>query len=146
MKRREFLRRSAFAATATTLPLFLPSGVLARPGRPGPNDRIQVGFIGLGGRARWILKDEALPGAQVVAAADCFLKKCDEASKLMPDGDKWKKYQQYREMLEKEKLDAVFVETTTHARVLACIMGACPVPDRPAAGQAGTRVGKRDPP
>ena len=30
-------------------------------------------------------------------------------------------YQHYREMLEKEKLDAVFVETTTHARVLACI-------------------------
>ena len=39
----------------------------------------------------------------------------------MPDGDRWKKYQYYREMLEKEKLDAVFVETTTHARVLACI-------------------------
>ena len=121
MRRREFLRRSALATAASMLPLFLPSGVLARPGRLGPNDRIQVGFIGLGGRARWILKDEALPGAQIIAAADCFLKKCDEASKLVPDGDKWKKYQQYREMLEKEKLDAVFVETTTHARVLACI-------------------------
>jgi len=70
MRRREFLRRSALATAATMLPLFLPSGVLARPGRLGPNDRIQVGFIGLGGRARWILKDEALPGAQIIAAAD----------------------------------------------------------------------------
>ena len=38
----------------------------------------------------------------------------------MPGGEKWKLYQHYRDMLAKEKLDAVFVETTTHARVLAC--------------------------
>jgi predicted dehydrogenase len=31
------------------------------------------------------------------------------------------KVQHYREMLEKEKLDEVFVETATHARVLACL-------------------------
>jgi predicted dehydrogenase len=31
------------------------------------------------------------------------------------------KYQDYRRMFEKEKLDAVFVETTTHARVLVAI-------------------------
>ena len=30
-------------------------------------------------------------------------------------------YQHYRDTLEKENLDAVFVETTTHARVLICI-------------------------
>jgi predicted dehydrogenase len=119
IKRREFL--SVVAAAAAGAPMFIPSGVLARPGRLGPNDRIQVGFIGLGGRARWILKDEALPGAQVVALADCYLKKCDDAMKLLPEGPPARKYQHYREMLEREKLDAVFVETTTHARVLACI-------------------------
>ena len=98
----------------------LPSA-LAAAGRPGANDRIQLGFIGLGGRARWILTSEGLPGAEVVAAADCYLPRCHEAAKLVPGGDKWKTYQHYREMLEKEKLDAVFVETTTHARVLACV-------------------------
>ena len=39
-----------------------------------------MGFIGLGGRARWILKNEALPGAEVVAIADCFLPRLDEAA------------------------------------------------------------------
>jgi predicted dehydrogenase len=121
MKRREFLRCSATATAVLAFPGVLPNSVLGAGRQPGPNDRLQIGFIGLGGRARWILKDEALPGAEVVALADCFLPRCDEAAKLIPGGERVKKYQHYRDMLEREKLDAVFVETTTHARVLACI-------------------------
>ncbi len=121
MKRRNFLRLAASTTAALSFPLVLPRHVLAAAGQPGPNDRIKLGFIGLGGRARWILKDEALPGADVVAVADCFLPRLDEAAKVYPASDKWKKYQSYQKMLEQENLDAVFVETTTHARVLACI-------------------------
>ncbi len=121
MKRRTFLRRSALAATALSVPTFIPSAVLAAAGRIGANDQIQLGFIGMGGRARWILTKEALPGARLIAVADCFLPRCDEAAKAIPGGDRWHCYQDYREMLEKEKLDAVFVETTTHARVRAMI-------------------------
>jgi len=121
MKRREFLRQSAGAAAAIAFPLFVPRDVLGAGRTPGPNDRLQVGFIGLGGRARWILKDEALPGAEVVAVADCFLHRCSEAAKQIPGAERWRTYQHYRDLLEKEKLDAVFVETTTHARVLICI-------------------------
>jgi predicted dehydrogenase len=119
MKRRDFLRRTAIAAALSFGPTILPCSVLAARRRPGPNDRIQLGFIGLGGRARWILKNEALPGAEVVAAADCFLPRCVEAASQV--GAKWTNYQDYRKMLEKEKLDAVFIETTTHARVLISI-------------------------
>ncbi|MGA2660230.1 MAG: Gfo/Idh/MocA family oxidoreductase [Verrucomicrobiota bacterium] len=121
MKRREFLRRSATAAAVLSFPLVIPREVLGAGRALGPNDRLQLGFIGLGGRARWILKDEALPGAEVVAVADCFLKRCDEAAQQIAGGDRWRKYQHYPDLLEKEKLDAVFVETTTHARVLICI-------------------------
>jgi predicted dehydrogenase len=121
MKRREFLRQSVTAAAALTFPLLVPRHVLGAGRTPGPNDRIQLGFIGLGGRARWIIKDEALPGAEVVAVSDCFLRRCSEAAQQIPGGERWKKYQHYLDMLEKEKLDAVFVETTTHARVLICI-------------------------
>ncbi len=122
MKRREFLRRSSTAAAALAFPLLLPRQVLGATKRTlGPNDRIQVGFIGVGGRARWILKNEALPGADLVAVADCNLARCSEAAKQVPGGERWNKYQHYHDLLEKEKLDAVFVETTTHARVLICI-------------------------
>jgi len=121
MKRRDFLRHSAFAAAVISFPLLVPRHVLGGGPARGPNDRLQIGIIGLGGRARWILKNEALPGADLIAVADCFRKQCDDAARQISGGDKWKKYQHYRDMLEKEKLDAVFVETTTHARVLICI-------------------------
>ncbi|MCB1125552.1 MAG: Gfo/Idh/MocA family oxidoreductase [Verrucomicrobiae bacterium] len=119
MKRREFLRRSALTATALSVPTLVPRSALAAPGQPGANDRLRIAFIGVGGRARWIMKREALPGAQIIAVADCFLPRCDEAAAQVEGGDKWVKYQDYRKMLEREKLDAVFVETTCHARVLA---------------------------
>ena len=121
MKRRQFLSHSAAAAAVLGFPMVAAREVLGATRRPGPNDRIQVGFIGLGGRARWILKNEALPGADLIAAADCYLTRVNEAAQQVEGGDKWRKYQHYRDMLEKEKLDAVFVETTTHARVLICI-------------------------
>jgi predicted dehydrogenase len=121
MKRREFLRRSAAAAAVLGFPMVIAPEVLGATRHPRPNDRIQVGFIGLGGRARWILKNADLPGADVIAVADCYLDRANEAAQQVAGGDKWRKYQHYRDMLEKEKLDAVFVETTTHARVLICI-------------------------
>jgi predicted dehydrogenase len=86
-----------------------------------PNDTIRLGFIGLGGRARWLLKNEKFPGAQIVAVADCFLPRCHQAAKEYPGGERWNIYGDYRRMFEKEKLDGVFVETTTHARALISI-------------------------
>lgn len=87
----------------------------------GANDRIQLGLIGLGGRCKWLVTNEGMPGAQIVSVADCFAPRLDLAAKWVPEGDQWHKYRDYRSMFDKEKLDAVFVETTTHARVLTCI-------------------------
>jgi len=126
MRRRDFLRKSAAAAVAgISAPYLIPSPVLAASGRPGANDRIVVGFVGIGGRAKWLMrqlvKNEELAAAQIVALADAFLPRCHEAAKDLPGGEKWNKYQDYRKMFDKEKLDAVFVETTSHARVLVCM-------------------------
>ncbi len=115
MKRRNFLSTVSGAAAA---PLFVPSSVLGMGGAPGANSRIQVGFIGVGGRARWLQTYFDMPEAQIVAIADCYLTRMDEAAAKHPQGAKWRKYHDYRKMFEKEKLDCVFVETPTHARVL----------------------------
>jgi len=114
MNRRYFLMSAA--ATATT-------GLAAQKKARilGANDRIRLGFIGLGGRATWLIKNEEFPGAEIVALADCFYPRCLQAAQLKPEGEKWKKYHDYRQMFDKEKLDAVFVETTTHARALVAI-------------------------
>jgi predicted dehydrogenase len=122
MRRRDFLRRGTAAAAAFSIPYYVPSRVLAAPDRPGANDRFRVGFIGAGGRARQLMTHEKLDThADIVAVADCFLPRIDEAAKITPGSEKWKRYQNYQDMLEKEKLDAVFVPTPTHARALICI-------------------------
>ena len=123
LTRRSFLGRSTLLAGALALAPSPHTGA-ANPPKPrllSANDRLRVGIIGVGGRARWILKNEALPGADVVAVADCFAPRMDEAASQVEGGQRWKKYADYRDLLEKERLDAVFVETTTHARVLISI-------------------------
>jgi len=123
MKRRDFLHKTAAAAAAgIAMPYFVPAHVLGAKGKRGPNDKLRVGFIGTGGRAQYHMTKENLADhAVIVALADCYLGRIEEAAKGLPDGDKIPKYQDYRKMLEKEKLDVVYIATTTHARVLACI-------------------------
>jgi predicted dehydrogenase len=108
MNRRQLLKTA-------TAPLVVPRSVF------GANDRLRLAFIGLGGRARWLIEHEEFPGADIVAVADCWVRQCHEAAKIKPSGERWKIYDDYRRMLDREKLDAVFVETTTHARVLIMI-------------------------
>ena len=50
LSRRQFIGKSAVAGVA--VPLFVSSRVLAQPGKPGANDRIQLGLIGAGGMGR----------------------------------------------------------------------------------------------
>lgn len=110
MNRRNFLLASA------SLPLLRPERIL------GANNRIRIGFVGCGGRARWLqMYFDNFPGVELVAVADCYFPRTLEAASKRPNGARWAKYPDYRSMFDGEKLDAVFVETTTHARVLIAI-------------------------
>ena len=46
--RRSFLARTAQVGTAVAFPTIIPSHVLAKPGRIGPNDKIRIATIGMG--------------------------------------------------------------------------------------------------
>jgi predicted dehydrogenase len=91
---------------------------------------LKVGVIGVGSRARWLMQyfGHEVPEAEIVSVADCYLARCygkdpglPRATPLPEDCGRWTKYQDYRQMFDKEKLDAVWVETTTHARALIAI-------------------------
>ena len=131
MKRNRLSRRDFLVAgaAAVAVPCVVPARVLGRDTATPPSETVRVGLAGLGGRARWILLNEDLPGAKLVAVADCELPRCDQmaaaVAKDRPDlqPESWKKYADIRQMLDQEKLDAVFVETTTHTRVW-CMMQA----------------------
>jgi predicted dehydrogenase len=113
--RRRFLQT---AAASVAVPFIIPRHVLAGDGHPGANDRIKIGIIGLGLRIRQLLNWPKETYLQAVC--DCnapqipsFLNWYKQAA---PEAEKAAQYADYRQMLEKEKLDGVFVTTPTHVR------------------------------
>jgi predicted dehydrogenase len=123
ISRRQLLHAAVGAVAA---PTFLSGRALDAADAPGANSRIRVGLIGPGGRAKDLLK-ESPADLDFVALADCDLRQIDAyrkwAQEKLPGrlSEKCPQYQDYRQMLDKEKLDAVFVATPTHSRVLICL-------------------------
>lgn len=115
--RRTFLKTAGAAAAA--VPQFVPSGVLAAPGRTGANDRINVGHIGMGGRARSLWKElgRLRDAGEAASVAICDI---DERSLAKTAADKAnitegvKIYRDYRYILERKDIDAVVIGTPDH--------------------------------
>ncbi len=117
MKRRDFLKTAVAAA-----PMIISARAFGREG-VSPNDKVRVGLIGLGGRCRDIAATCLVtPGIEIAAVCDCLKPRVDDCMKNQGEKNNWKPYTDFREMIEKEKLDGVMVETTTHARAwVACM-------------------------
>ena len=118
LSRRRFLKRNTLLAAGAAAPCFVPASALAAPDQPGANDRVVIGFVGTGGRARQLM-DHVPADGRIVAICDCYRQRCIET--LQQKGTSWKTYQDYRRMFDEENLDAVVVATPDHARVLPCI-------------------------
>lgn len=117
--RRTALKQGAAASLAgLALPYLIPSGVLGREGRIGANERVIIGFIGTGGRARQLM-DHVPEAGRIVAICDCYPQRC--ADTLTEKGTNWATYSDYRQMFDQQKLDAVVVATPDHARALPCV-------------------------
>ncbi len=116
INRRDFLTRSVAAAGAGAVaPLILPSTARAASGRRGPNDKINVGYIGVGRRAGQLMD---LPqGMQIVAISDVNTRRLD---RVAGDND-WRTYQDYREMLAADDIDAVVIATPDHWHALNAV-------------------------
>jgi predicted dehydrogenase len=114
-KRRQFLKQ---LVVGFGLPTLIPRSVLGGDGKPGANQRITVGAIGVGHRATLLL--EQLPeDAQLVALCDCNLPRA-EAFKAKHGGN-WPVYQNYHKILERKDIAAVIVGTQEFQRVLPCV-------------------------
>ncbi len=114
-------RRTFLKTAATSAPLILSARVLGMEG-PGPNTTVNVGLIGLGGRCQDIAGTCLhIPEIRIAAVCDCFQPRVDACLNGAGKDRGWKGYTDFREMIEKENLDGVMVETTTHARAwVAC--------------------------
>jgi hypothetical protein len=100
----------------------LPSTIYAAPRNAG-YDRLRVGLIGAGTRAKWLTRALSREShrAELVAVCDCHLPQIDllaSDNKDIPGaGDSWKRYQNYEQMFEQEEVHAVMIATPDHVRV-----------------------------
>jgi hypothetical protein len=106
LSRRDFTKTLAVAATALSA-----SRVV------GANDRIRLGFIGLGNRGDQVL-DAFLPhaDAEVAAICDLYQPYLDFAAKKA--GTSPRQFKDYRRLLELKDLDAVVICTPDHWHAL----------------------------
>lgn len=94
----------------------LAAGALSSSRVLGANNRIQAGFVGLGGRGTYLLDlvlkhIAANPDVEVMALCDVYQRRLDRAAGKAPGA---KKYTYHQELLEHPGLDVVFVATPDH--------------------------------
>lgn len=150
MNRRDFLRHASTAAAGLAIPGLLTSCVSPtrpRVRRPGPNERVTLGLIGFGTIAyNTVPNFLADPRVQIVAVADPvadlpnygyqgerrggrlvgrkFVE--DHYAKEQPGGTfkGCRPYADFRDMLAREDLDAVYIATPDHWHCAAAVIAA----------------------
>jgi len=130
LSRRTFLGRAAGAGAAgVAAPYVITSSALAARGRPGANDKISIGFIGVNGQGNYSVS-ECLKQPDVVISAICdvYKPRLDGTVKRVkapskdgkPSIHPAKPYRDFREILARKDIDAVVIATPPHWH---CLMG-----------------------
>jgi len=127
--RRDFIRKSLSTVAGTIiLPQIIPASALGRNGFTAPSDRIVVGAIGVGSQGTGNMKNFLeFKEVQLVAVCDVDSKHVDNAAAIVNkaySNTDCRKHKDYREFLEKEKLDAVSIAVPDHWHSLTYIAAA----------------------
>jgi predicted dehydrogenase len=105
--RRQFLKHSGAAALAVSAPM-----LLSEESR-GSNDKVTLGFIGLGGRGTALLRQfQSYGDVLVTGVCDSYANHRDRAAKLA--GAQAKAHRDFRDLLEQKDVDAVVVASPAH--------------------------------
>lgn len=119
VSRRRFIQASSVATSAL---------LINQANAVGPNDKVRVGFVGVGGRGTTLLKNVLrVPDYEVVAVCDLRQERVERAINVASVEDqKPKGYNDFTEMLDKENLDAVIcaTEVANHAEVVIPVLEA----------------------
>ena len=132
MQRRDFLRYSALGAAASVLPVSALGAAPASAGskKTSANGKIQMGFIGLGQQAMYLLSSfMAMDDVRVVAGCDVYDVKRDRFVRRVKDyygkkGERKMKvdvYEDYQELLARPDIDAVVIATPDHQHAIIAI-------------------------
>lgn len=130
--RRQFLKGSAVAATGFLVPTIVPASVF---GAAAPSNRIALGCIGVGRQGIADMREfMGLKDIQVIAVCDVDSKRTDYAKRLVEkqyaagsDSGSYKgcsAYKDFRELIERDDIDAVSIVTPDHWHALPAIAAA----------------------
>jgi predicted dehydrogenase len=127
--RRNFLRNSlSLVAGTIVLPHIIPSSALGMNGVTPPSDRIVMGSIGVGSQGTSNMKNFLkYKEVQYVALCDLDSGHLEKATAIVNQFYKntdCRTHKDYREFLEKEKLDAVCISVPDHWHSIAYVAAA----------------------
>jgi len=109
--RRQFIKTSAAVSIAAG-PWLQPSGKAAA------SERVRIGYIGCGGRARQMMPMfKSFPDVEVVAVSDVIEPRMDQALQIIgkePNAQKPERVLEYERILTRKDVDAVVIATTQH--------------------------------
>ena len=119
MKRRSFIKKSAVASSVFSI---VPSHVMGFSGVT-PNDKIQLGFIGVGRQGRGLMTNFVnYDNAALVAVSDVDIKKMayftetfqKQLVRKKKASQQLNEIKSYRELLERKDIDAVVIASPDH--------------------------------
>ena len=117
MNEKSKLNRRDFVKTAVGAGMALGAAVVSLPAKAriiGANDRIHAGLIGVGGRGTGLLREalrlQETENIQVLAVSDVYVKRKNRAQEMC----KGEGYLDYRELLNRNDIDAVIIATPDH--------------------------------
>lgn len=113
----QMTRRSVLQAAA---PLIVPASALGRGGAVAPSDRISLGIIGVNGMGSSNLANCA-KHADVAVTAICDVSRERREKALALHAGTAKGYNDYRELLARQDVDAVIIASTPHWHALMAI-------------------------
>lgn len=124
MKPSGITRRAFLAATTTTAVLSAsaqdkPNTAQVVPGKKSPNEKLNIAAIGAGGKGSSDIGACYDLGENIVALCDVDWNRAAKTVNGMPNA---KRYNDYRNMLEKENIDALTISTPDHTHAPAAYM------------------------
>lgn len=114
ISRRSFLKSSAVAGAALGFPTIIGSRVLGRNGAIAPSERVNIGLISCGNRSGVTIDYFNSEKAQVVAVCDPVKERRLARKVQLGNCDD---YNDFRELLAREDVDAVHISTADHWHV-----------------------------